>query len=1021
LEKVFTRKEVCFMLSAIRTSFYFLALSLMIPALWQSQILAAPESSPQLTDEETLRRMTEQYVQAIAASNLEAIRRFWNPQSANLNSRMPVYQKFFSTSRLEFVSLKVTRVEIRGEKAIAQMTTDERQLDKVTGAVLTERELFHGAVRAIEWIKTSDGWKIDGESSLQEQLAIRLDEAASENESRELLEKEKSLVTDVLVNTLLDRSTRYRFKNDFQSATRIIGLAQEIAEKLGDQAGLAKAWLYLGMLKEQQSDLKQALPLQQRALAIHEAAGNKLGVAAVLYPLSHTYHELGDYQKAFESAHRALRLAEELKHRAATAHALSEMAHVYIYQNNPQQALASLEKALAIFQELGDKAQVAIKRFTIVTQMQELGEYDNALETYHELLKQVEGYGDKVGGAIIRLAIGRIYFAQGKNAEAMENYSKALQATNDGIYAIVSVVATTRMSEVYLAEKKYKDALPLGERAVKLARQMADKDQLRDALTSLGFAHLGLNQMPEARQAFSEAISTIEKLRAQTSGGVEESQRHFELMLDAYHGMLRISVQENHALEALIFAERAKARGLLDMMAEGRVSVLKAMTAEEQEKEGRLKAALTQTNTQVTNATQANKPDAVSINEFKSQREKARLEYEAFQNSLYAAHPELRIQRGEAPVINAEELKELLPDATNALLEYVVMSERIYLFAITKANGKAEIKVYALPLKRTELAREIEIFRRQLAARDLGFRASALKLYEKLLRPALAQLRGKTNLIIAPDDTLWDLPFQALLSARNRFLIEDAAISYAPSLTVLREMSRRQKNQRFAAASSTLLALGNPLVGKETIGRAELRLRDEKLTPLPEAEEEVKALRQLYGASRSKVYIGAEAREDRVKSEAGQAKILHFAAHGMLNNSSPMYSHLALAEGVANEDGLLEAWELMQLDLKAELAVLSACETARGRIGAGEGMIGLSWAMFVAGVPSLVVSQWKVESAGTRDLMVNFHRAWMSQPEARKKLSKAEALRQAALSVMKNEETRHPFYWAGFVLVGNGN
>jgi CHAT domain-containing protein len=111
----------------------------------------------------------------------------------------------------------------------------------------------------------------------------------------------------------------------------------------------------------------------------------------------------------------------------------------------------------------------------------------------------------------------------------------------------------------------------------------------------------------------------------------------------------------------------------------------------------------------------------------------------------------------------------------------------------------------------------------------------------------------------------------------------------------------------------------------------------------------------------------------------------------------------------------------MQMDLHAELAVLSACETARGRIGAGEGMIGLSWAMFIAGVPSIVVSQWKVESAGTRDLMVSFHRGLIGGVGVKKaKATKAEALRQAALQVMKQPQTRHPFYWAGFVLVGDG-
>ncbi len=184
----------------------------------------------------------------------------------------------------------------------------------------------------------------------------------------------------------------------------------------------------------------------------------------------------------------------------------------------------------------------------------------------------------------------------------------------------------------------------------------------------------------------------------------------------------------------------------------------------------------------------------------------------------------------------------------------------------------------------------------------------------------------------------------------------------------------------------------------------------------PEAGEEVKALAKLYGAARSKVYVGADAREDRVRSEAGQANVLHFTTHGTLNNASPMYSYLTLAEGGPNDDGLLEAWELMQLDLKAELAVLSACETARGRIGAGEEVIGFSWAMFIAGVPSTVVSQWKVESASTRDLMINFHRSLISPQHP----TKSGALRQAALKLMRNPETSHPFYWAGFVLVGDG-
>src|SRR5262249_38990243 len=152
-------------------------------------------------------------------------------------------------------------------------------------------------------------------------------------------------------------------------------------------------------------------------------------------------------------------------------------------------------------------------------------------------------------------------------------------------------------------------------------------------------------------------------------------------------------------------------------------------------------------------------------------------------------------------------------------------------------------------------------------------------------------------------------------------------------------------------------------------------------------------------------------------------RILHLATHGVLNNSSPMYSHLLLAQtdGDANEDGLLEAWEIMKLDLKADLAVLSACETARARVGAGEGMIGLSWALFVARCPATVVRQWKGGSASTSELMLEFHRLLKSQMSSDADgFSAARALRDAALKLRRTAAYRHPFYWAGFVVAGKG-
>jgi CHAT domain-containing protein len=623
---------------------------------------------------------------------------------------------------------------------------------------------------------------------------------------------------------------------------------------------------------------------------------------------------------------------------------------------------------------------------------------------------------------MVKDQIGRIYADQRRYDEALRYHHDALADLDVARNKRPRVVALNNIATVYLGQENYTGALKVSEEAVSLSRETGRKDDLSHALTKLGYSQVGLNRLAEARRSFAEAVSIIETLRTQTAGSVQERQRYFERGLGAHHGVLGVLVKENQPLEALAFAERAKARVLLDLLQQGRVRVNKTMTATEQEEERRLKSELTQLNKKLARLTQWVKSDAARISEVEAELEKARLDYEAFQNSLYAAHPELKTQRGEAPIVNAQELADLLPNASSALLEYIVTDDATYLFAITKPNDKApvEINVYKLPIKHDELAKRIESYRQQLATRDLGFRAGAVKLYDLLLKPAHAQLRGKTNLVVAPDSSLWDLPFQALVNNANQFMIETSSITYAPSLTVLREMTKRRKNESPAGTAASLLAFGNPQSDPDTPRRGQTALRNHNfaLAPLPEAGEEVKALGRLYGAAQSRIYVGSQAREDLLKSEAGRASILHFTTHGTLNNESPMYSHLKLAEGGPNDDGLLEAWELMQLDLKADLAVLSACETARGRIGAGEGMIGFSWAMFTAGVPSIVVSQWKVESAGTRDLMVNFHRSLIGSTKT--KTGKTEALRQAALRLMRKPETSHPFYWAGFVLVGDG-
>jgi CHAT domain-containing protein len=718
-------------------------------------------------------------------------------------------------------------------------------------------------------------------------------------------------------------------------------------------------------------------------LILAEAGGAEEVIPYTLTILGSIHYLQGAYDLALENYRKCLALRRAAGYKGGAAAAEENIGKVYFAKGDYHSALEYQQRAIAQFEALGEKSSVAGANDAIGVIYRSLGDYRLASEHHQKALAQFEAIGDRLG-----------------ITQALANLSAA-----------------------HLAAGRRTQALETAERAAAVARQIGSLESFRLARENAGRAYRSLDQLAQARRAFEESVTTIEVLRSQVAGAEREQERFFENNLSPYHAVAELLIAQNQTGEAFAYAERAKARALLDALHSGRVNVIKAMTASEQERERGFNYQLVSLNTQIARENLRSQPDAARLNDIKARLQKVRLDYEAFQTGLYAAHPELKAQRGEAKPLTLEQARDLLPDAQSALLEYLVTDERTYLFALTgNAEGTAVgLKVYPLEIKGKDLGDRAANFRETLAKGSPGFRRPARELYDLLLKPAAAQLQGKTSLVIVPDGALWELPFQALLTASNRYLIEDCAIAYAPSLTALREMIRLRDEKKISEGSPTLLAFGNPALGKQTIARARSVLMDEKLDPLPEAERQVNALKQIYGATKSKVYIGAEAREERAKAESGSYRILHLATHGVLNDSSPMYSRVLLAQtdSIANEDGLPEAWEIMKMDLKADLAVLSACETARGRVGAGEGMIGLSWALFVAGCPTTVVSQWKVESASATELMLEFHRQLKSQmTKTTDNFSASRALREAALKLHRTSAYRHPFYWAGFVVAG---
>ncbi len=187
-----------------------------------------------------------------------------------------------------------------------------------------------------------------------------------------------------------------------------------------------------------------------------------------------------------------------------------------------------------------------------------------------------------------------------------------------------------------------------------------------------------------------------------------------------------------------------------------------------------------------------------------------------------------------------------------------------------------------------------------------------------------------------------------------------------------------------------------------------------EIPALKGTQREADALRRLFpGAT---VLTGASAQEAAIKQRLGSYRYLHLATHGFVNDGSPLLSSVVLAKPTATsgEDGFLTAREIYSLNLSAEMTVLSACNTARGENRTGEGIVGLTWALFVAGCPTQVVSQWAVDDASTALLMGRFY-----ENLAKRKMTKSGALKEASLWLRgRGKKYQHPYYWAPFVLNG---
>jgi len=340
--------------------------------------------------------------------------------------------------------------------------------------------------------------------------------------------------------------------------------------------------------------------------------------------------------------------------------------------------------------------------------------------------------------------------------------------------------------------------------------------------------------------------------------------------------------------------------------------------------------------------------------------------------------------------LSLTEIRTRLPEHVQ-LVQYAVLPEKLAIWVVSKTR----FDLIEKPITADQLEKKINNYQASVIGKTpaVDLKQTANELHELLIPPDLA---GEEQICLVPDKSLHQLAFASLVSAGGKYLLEDHALFYAPSASVL-VLASENAQRKDRATKESLLSIGNPEFDRE---------ENPNLADLGSAETEAKIIAGDY--EKPIELSGAAASKDEFLGNFTAVAVIHFAGHFLANPNSARNSKLLFAGGE------LRASELGTYKLpKAKLVVLSACETGVERYDKSEGAIGIARTFLALGAPLVVASQWKVDSEPTKDLMIAFHHHRKSNG-----LSSAESLRRAQLEVLRNQQTQAPFYWAAFSLFG---
>jgi CHAT domain-containing protein/Tfp pilus assembly protein PilF len=840
--------------------------------------------------------------------------------------------------------------------------------------------------------------------------------------------------------------------------------ALAIARERGSTEQEAKVLQNIGMLLFERGESQQAREHLELALPLWQEIGDlgEEGNTAQTLGLTHLYHD-GRLDMATQHFQRALTLSRAASDRRTEAGALLNLGAIYRRRRQLQSAVVAFRDATERFRAIGDQKLLALSQESLGSLYYDLGDFGRAAHHYQEAEMSYRSQGDVNSQARVLTSAGLIDQRRGNLETARGYFEQALLSSQQVGNARTEAMARERLG-VLLRETGDLDAAKESLlQALELHQRIGDRSEEAYTLAELGTCESRQGRAQAASDHFADArelarsienpaleaavllrwgehdrdIGDLESAlqRIQAAQGIVESTRssvlsrdlratyfasqrqHAELHIDVLMRLEERHPHAGHQALALGVSEWARARSLLELLAEGRVELEAGFSPELKERETKLEERVQDLGRRLTALLST--PDASSLEVARLRQDLAALgeEHQEIEAEIRRRHPRYAQVRYPRP-LRLDEIRALL-DGRSALLEYFLGTESSFLFVVKRDS----LSCYRLPPAR-EIAGLVTRLRQGLEVRERrrlgGYMSAAQRLYELLVAPAASSLANVTNLIIAPDRALHLLPFEVLLTNEGAlaggslqalpFLVQRYAVTYVPSATALASLRDNPQDRRGRGGETLrFVAFADPPLDATSL--------PSRLPPLPGARREVLEIASQYRADEAMVFLGADASEENVKTggHLQQASRIHFATHAIVDEALPELTALVLAARPdSGEDGFLHAYELFDLKLGADVVVLSGCDTGLGREISGEGLIGLTQALFFAGARSVVVSLWPVADAASPSLMPEFYRRIDGG------MSKAEALRQTKLRMKASERWAHPFYWAQFILVGDG-